>query len=289
MKLNRSSTSTSSPEPIFRNSFEGFRNSFSEKISSLFRRSSSSGSESDQMEKLRLIRESFKGGLNSESKEEIYKKIDILRGVNWDKVIQLCNSYNSEEDLCLLVWKCEALFSKNKKTNALDQVFEIVKTDDPYEMYAIGKAYYILGNYEEAQKWFKQSSDEGNVYGQLNYAYMLEKGLGNLEMNLKSAFLLYEKAAETGYFKAQYNLGCFYDSGTGVEENKEKAFEYFLLSSAQGFAAAQSELGVYYKHKIVPSICKNVDIDEEAKRWWNASASQGYVRAKSLLSIYYDY
>jgi TPR repeat protein len=154
-------------------------------------------SESDSLEKLKLIRESFKGGINSESKEEIYKKIDILRGVNWDKVITLCNSYDDEQDLCLLVWKCEALYSKNKKTNALDKVFEIVKTDDSYEMYAIGKAYYILGNYSEAQKWFKKSSDEGNVYGQLNYAYMLEKGLGNVEINLKESFLLYEKAAET--------------------------------------------------------------------------------------------
>jgi len=66
--------------------------------------------------------------------------------------------------------------------------------------------------------------------------------------DLKKAAQLFEKAANQGNSKAQYNLGLMYLKGSsGVPENREeKAIQLFVRAARQGDPAAQYRLGLMY-------------------------------------------
>ena len=53
------------------------------------------------------------------------------------------------------------------------------------------------------------------------------------------------KAAEQGLASAQYNLGCMYRDGHGVERSHVKAVEWFKKAAEQGDEDAMEELGLY--------------------------------------------
>ena len=50
--------------------------------------------------------------------------------------------------------------------------------------------------------------------------------------------------AERGDKEAQHNLGVMYDDGEGVPEDDAKAVTWYRMAAAQGYAAAQNNLGV---------------------------------------------
>jgi TPR repeat protein len=54
------------------------------------------------------------------------------------------------------------------------------------------------------------------------------------------------RAAEQGYAKAQYNLGCMYENGLGVTQDFVEAVKWFRKAAEQGFASAQKNLGAMY-------------------------------------------
>ncbi|MBQ2481415.1 MAG: SEL1-like repeat protein, partial [Treponema sp.] len=61
-------------------------------------------------------------------------------------------------------------------------------------------------------------------------------------MNENEKFDELSKKAEQGYADAQYNLGVMYDCGRGVEQDYEKAFEWYTKAAEQGNAYAQNDL-----------------------------------------------
>jgi TPR repeat protein len=56
----------------------------------------------------------------------------------------------------------------------------------------------IERNVEEAVKYYKLSSDQGNSSGQLNNGYCLENGIG-IERNVEEAVKYYKLSADQGY------------------------------------------------------------------------------------------
>lgn len=56
------------------------------------------------------------------------------------------------------------------------------------------------------------------------------------------------RKAEQGDSDAQYQLGCRYMIGDGVEKNYDKSFEYLLKPAEQGLAEAQARIGFCYFH-----------------------------------------
>jgi hypothetical protein len=60
------------------------------------------------------------------------------------------------------------------------------------------------------------------------------------------AALWYEKAAEGGDPEAQNEIGFFYQTGTGVQVDLNRAFHWYQLSAASGFVLAKVNLGVMY-------------------------------------------
>jgi TPR repeat protein len=60
------------------------------------------------------------------------------------------------------------------------------------------------------------------------------------------AIAWYQKAAERGDVKAQYNLGEAYHKGEGVSKNNAEAVRWYRMAAEQGHAKAKYCLGVMY-------------------------------------------
>ena len=77
-------------------------------------------------------------------------------------------------------------------------------------------------------------------------------------------------ATEQGYASAQSNLGVMYANGVGVPEDDAEAVRWYRLAAEQGNAGAQSSPGLSY--------ASGEGVPEDfvlAYMWWNLSAVQG--------------
>lgn len=68
----------------------------------------------------------------------------------------------------------------------------------------------------------------------------------------EGAVAVLEEAAATGDAALQNALGYCYAFGMGVEQDWQKAVEYYTLSAEQGYAPAQSILGYEYLFAALP-------------------------------------
>ena len=131
---------------------------------------------------------------------------------------------------------------------------------------------------EKAKKWYKEASDNGDDYSctQLGIIYLEEK-------NYSEAVKYFKIAAERGYPEAQHRLGCRYDKGQGVKEDKAEAFKWFKMAANKGNMKAQAMVGQYY---FVGTGVKQDMIT--AKEWAEKSAKQGWNYGKDLLKEILD-
>ena len=60
--------------------------------------------------------------------------------------------------------------------------------------------------------------------------------------NFESAVQYYSLAAEWGNAEAQYNLGCCYEKGDGVEKDLKETVEWFRKTAEQGSEKAKAAL-----------------------------------------------
>jgi len=75
-------------------------------------------------------------------------------------------------------------------------------------------------------------------------------------------------------------LGCCYRNGEGVEQDNEKAVEWFLKAAEQGNAEAQFALGVCYHNG------EGVKQDyEQTIKWLQKAAEQGHKDAFHALHV----
>src|SRR3989337_2395558 len=77
--------------------------------------------------------------------------------------------------------------------------------------------------YKENLYWYQKVAENGHIKAQYNFALLYDNGEGT-EKNLEKAFYWYQKAAENGEMYAQNSLAICYQYGEGTEKNLEKAF-----------------------------------------------------------------
>ena len=76
--------------------------------------------------------------------------------------------------------------------------------------------------------------------------------------------------AEQGNAEAQYKLGLMYDMGKDVDQDYQKAFEWYEKSANQGLASSQSRLGSMYRYG------KGVEVNHaKATEWYFKAYEQG--------------
>lgn len=87
-----------------------------------------------------------------------------------------------------------------------------------------------------------EAAEEGNAEAQYNlafYYYPDEDSKGDERLYKKYIYWLM-KAADQGYARAQFELGCDYNNGErGVEKDKRKAIELWSKAADQGHSEAQ--------------------------------------------------
>ncbi len=92
-------------------------------------------------------------------------------------------------------------------------------------------------------------------------------------------FEWYLKIAQQGDSSAQFKIGYYYDTGTGVTQDYSKAVEWYTEAAEQGYAKVQFNLGnSYYKGEGVKKDIK------EAKKWYAKVAAQGHAKAQLKLA-----
>lgn len=81
--------------------------------------------------------------------------------------------------------------------------------------------------FDKAVPLLKQSAKLGNAEAQYNLGYCYQAGVG-VEQNQQKAIEWYLKSAKQGYNDALYQMMMAYGKGNGVEQNFEKAYSYAL-------------------------------------------------------------
>lgn len=79
---------------------------------------------------------------------------------------------------------------------------------------------------------------------------------------------------------AQFYLGVCYECGEGIEQNYEKAAEWYIKAAEQGMPEAQFNIAMFYKY----GDGVNKDLAEWVK-WLTKAAEQGDPKAIEMLKV----
>ncbi|MDY0351880.1 MAG: tetratricopeptide repeat protein [Desulfobulbaceae bacterium] len=99
----------------------------------------------------------------------------------------------------------------------------------------------------------KQRAEQGEAEAQFKLGALYKNGEG-VEQNYDKALEWYTKSAEQGYADAQVILGAMYYTGQGVEQDKSKAFEWWSKAAAQDNEAGKRSLDMLCSES--PWLCK---------------------------------
>jgi TPR repeat protein len=99
----------------------------------------------------------------------------------------------------------------------------------------------------------------------------------------QDAMSWYRKAAEQGYAAAQTNLGLMYSNGQGAARNPEMARQWIAQAAAQSYPPALNAMGVIYMSGI--GVGKD---DGQALAWFLRASTTGYAPAKKNLGLLYE-
>ncbi len=139
--------------------------------------------------------------------------------------------------------------------------------------------YYKAANGNDAQALFRL----GNYF---------EAGLRNgtdekaevlIAPNPKNALDLYRLAAQNGLAEAFFNVGVFYETGTVVDKDLEKAFQFHLRAAGSGLREAQHRLAGLYQNG------GGVAQDQVAAfGWYQRAAQANYAPSQIALGMMYE-
>ncbi|MBE0405863.1 tetratricopeptide repeat protein [Psychrobacter sp. AOP22-C1-22] len=106
------------------------------------------------------------------------------------------------------------------------------------ELYREG-GFGIEQNYDKALYWYQLgiADEPARAYNGLSLVY-IDQG------KYEQAYEYVVQAADLEYTEAQYNLGYYYDSGTFVEQDNEKAKYWYEKAAEKGWAAAKRNLAL---------------------------------------------
>lgn len=72
-----------------------------------------------------------------------------------------------------------------------------------------------------------------------------EKGVSFYEeLNYKNSFDSFMEAANLNHLEAQYNIGCFYEFGVGVEKSFKNAVHWYTIASTNGYQKADKRIKI---------------------------------------------
>ena len=132
-----------------------------------------------------------------------------------------------------------------------------------------------------AARWLQKAVDQNNNDAAVLLAriYLSAENQGAAE----SAATLLARAAARGHPEGQYYNGLLYQSGRGVEQSLEDAFNWFLASAENGYVESQFQVARAYSRG--EGTAKST---AEAERWLTEAASNGHIQAQFFLATALD-
>ena len=133
--------------------------------------------------------------------------------------------------------------------------------------FEFGWNYFYKGDYAAAMRRFNQcwliDPDDSRIFNAFGMI-AAERG------NLKEAIDWYQKGADKGDPKAQFNLANSYFNGRGVKKNYKEAAKWFHLAAEQDLEWAQNMTGLCYEYGF--GVPRNT---VEANKWYEKADSNG--------------
>jgi hypothetical protein len=134
----------------------------------------------------------------------------------------------------------------------------------------------------ELLRRLQQHADKGNAEAQREVGYAYREGSFGLKKSEKRAFQFFQLSAAQGYAPAQTQLGVCYGVGEGVEIDYKAAALWYRRAAEQGYPDAQYNLAnVFYHYQDVLSY-------DEAVKWYRLAAAQGNAGALFKLGMCYE-
>jgi TPR repeat protein len=91
--------------------------------------------------------------------------------------------------------------------------------------------------------WYSKAAEQGDLESQFALSgWYLTGADGILQQNDTEAYLWARKAADRGYPKAEYAVGYYTETGTGVPRNIEEAKRWYRLAATQNYRRAKQRL-----------------------------------------------
>jgi len=132
------------------------------------------------------------------------------------------------------------------------------------------------------ERLLKKAGD-GDLEAMTGAALVLVKeNRSGSEEVFKRAFELYLQAAQGGFTTAQYNLGCMYMDGLGVERDCISAWHWLKEAADAGDYDAQFSLAILCEG----GLAGPVDL-QAARQWYKKAAENGSGRAQYDLACIY--
>lgn len=140
------------------------------------------------------------------------------------------------------------------------------------------EAQYVLGvmyshgrgvgrDLAESARWYEKAAQQGHARAQFNLGFML---YNDGRYAAAAPWLL--KAAEQGVAMAQGLVGAMYADGKGVAKDPLRAYWWTLRAAEQGVAGAQYDAGMMCVARLADNRCSPI----EAYKWFRLLADKGY-------------
>ena len=101
-----------------------------------------------------------------------------------------------------------------------------------------------------------------------------------VEQDMEKAAQWFQLAAEAGHPNAQYNLGVLHVQGQGVDKDFRKAAKWFRAAADQGETTSQYNMGIFHLNGL------GVPADPaESLRYFSLAAAQGDTRSQFQLGV----
>ncbi len=127
---------------------------------------------------------------------------------------------------------------------------------------------------DEAVKWLKLSSDLNFAPAQYRLGNFYEKGTG-VDRDIDRARVLYQSSANNGNINAMHNLGVLLAS-TGNASDFSQAADWFLAAAERGVRDSQVNMAILYARG--EGVPRNLS---ESYKWFAIAANQGDADAAS--------
>jgi len=154
------------------------------------------------------------------------------------------------------------------------KLFQKAEAGDVNAQLVIAKCFKDSAEHAYALPWYEKAAAVGNAKAFHELTYFYEGRYVGIEADPVKAEQLRNMALEKNHPKAFLKLASQYYTGSGVEEDKQKAFEYYMKAAELGDDEAMAEVGACF---FKGDCCVQQDA-EQAFYWLSRSkdASCGY-------------